>query len=53
MAGDGLPADLSPRTAARIADAFAGTRGVVRVFTDESDTSEGAFSGDPALHQRF
>lgn len=52
MGGDGLPADLSPRTAARIADALSGARGVVRIFTDGSDTGEVAFSGDPDLRQR-
>lgn len=39
LSADGLPTDLSPRTAARIADAFAGARGVVRVFADESGTA--------------
>lgn len=29
---DALPTDLSPRTAVRIADAFDGVRGIVRVF---------------------
>jgi hypothetical protein len=32
-----LPTDLSPTREARMADVFAGVRGVVRVFVDESD----------------
>jgi hypothetical protein len=38
LPADGLPSDLSARTAARISDAFASARGVVRLFVDESDT---------------
>jgi hypothetical protein len=32
-----LPPDLSPRTAVRIADAFADVRGIVRVFEGKLD----------------
>ncbi len=35
MPADGSPHDLSSRTRARIDDAFAGVRGVVRVFVDD------------------
>jgi ADP-ribose pyrophosphatase YjhB (NUDIX family) len=35
MSEDGLPEDFSPRTTARVADAFAGARGVVRIFTND------------------
>ena len=47
MSADGLPDDLSPRTRARIADAFAGVRGVVRVFVDD-DHADTATATDPA-----
>ncbi len=46
---DGLPDDLTPRTKARIADAFAGVRGVVRVFVDEHTAEVGAI---PAIPKR-
>ena len=39
LPADGLPDDLTPRTRARIADAFAGLRGVVRVFAEEASSS--------------
>ena len=35
MPAEGLPDDLTLRTKARIADAFSGVRGVVRVFAEE------------------
>jgi ADP-ribose pyrophosphatase YjhB (NUDIX family) len=31
-----VPSDVSPRTAARVADAFAGVRGVMRVFQSDA-----------------
>jgi ADP-ribose pyrophosphatase YjhB (NUDIX family) len=39
MPADGLPNDLTPRTRARIADAFSGVRGVVRVFAEEASSA--------------
>jgi 8-oxo-dGTP diphosphatase len=39
MPPDGLPDDLTPRTRARIADAFSGVRGVVRVFEEEASAT--------------
>jgi ADP-ribose pyrophosphatase YjhB (NUDIX family) len=39
MPAHALPDDFSPRTRSRVADAFAGTRGAVRVFADESSTA--------------
>lgn len=38
LAVDALPKEVSPRTYARIAEAFEGVRGAVRIFKDESDS---------------
>ena len=48
MPADGLPPDLTSRTRARISDAFAGVRGVVRVFGDDEPSVEvGGISAIP------
>jgi 8-oxo-dGTP diphosphatase len=48
MPADALPDDLTSRTRARIADAFSGVRGVVRVFVDDAPSVEvGGISAIP------
>ena len=50
MPADGLPPDLTSRTRARISDAFAGVRGVVRVFGDDEPSVE---VGGPTIPKRI